>query len=412
MKILLVSQYFWPESFIINDLVTTLVAQGHKIQVLTGKPNYPEGELFKGYSASDTMSEIYDEVVPVFRIPIRPRLKGGAVNLVLNYLSFVFYGLIYFPKFIKKQNYDVIFVFAPSPITQAIPAIFLKRQLKCHLAIWIQDLWPESLSATGFIRNKWLLNMVRYLVKYIYSKTDTLLIQSRQFFKATAALSDPEKIEYYPNSVLIKDKNISISLPEDLIHTLSKYFCIVFAGNIGKAQSIETIVSAAKSLTHIPDIKFVIVGSGSMLDWLKVQQEKLGLENLMITGRFPIEAMPVIYQQASALLVTLKDEEIFSKTIPSKVQAYLAAGKPILAGLNGEGARVIVEAKAGLSSNAEDVDGLVRNIRSLYETSVESRDEMGKAGYLYFQENFEMKVQAQRLIELLELRIKKTESLK
>ena len=412
MKILLVTQFFWPESFIINDLVSTLVAQGHKVQVLTGKPNYPEGEIFKGYSASGTMSEVFSETIPVFRAPLRPRFKGGAVNLILNYLSFVFYGLVYFPKFVKNKDYDVIFVFALSPILQAIPAIFLKRRLNSHLAIWIQDLWPESLSATGFVRNKWLLNMVRHLVKYIYSKTDTLLIQSRQFYEATAALSDPEKIEYYPNSILINNDQSSFSLPEALVDTLSNHFCIVFAGNIGKAQAIETIVATAQSLVHIPDIKFVIVGSGSMLDWLNVQKEKLGLENLMTTGRFPVEAMPVIFQQASALLVTLKDEEIFSKTIPSKVQAYLAAGKPILAGLNGEGARVVVESKAGLSSNAEDVESLVRNIRSLYETSVESRDEMGKAGYLYFQENFEMKVQAKRLIELLELKIQKKASFK
>lgn len=405
MRILLVTQYFWPEDFIINDLVRTLTAQGHTIHVLTGKPNYPDGHIFSGYTSSDLMTEMFDDAVPVFRVPLRPRFDGGALNLILNYLSFVLSGLFYFPRLIKKQKYDVIFVFAPSPITQVIPAIYLKWRLKTHLVVWVQDIWPESLVATGFIRNRFLIKMVGYMVRAIYSCADTLLIQSRAFGEPVSDFSDKNKIEYYPNSILLNSQKPSFTLPEELREVLENNFCVVFAGNIGKAQSIETILAAAHSLRDMTQIKFVIVGSGSVLDWLYARKNELRLSNVVIPGRFPVEAMPSIYQRASALLVTLKDEDVFSKTIPSKIQAYLAAGRPIIASLNGEGSRVVEEAGAGLTCRAEDAGALVQCVQSIYAMSDSDRSRMGEAGYAYFLENFEMTRQAQHLIELLEQRI-------
>lgn len=412
MKLLIVTQYYWPESFIINDLVRTLKAQGNEIHVLTGKPNYPDGQIFSGYSQSGCLTEMFDGSVPVYRVPLRPRKHGGAVNLVLNYLSFVVSGLFYFPRFVKNQRYDVIFVFAPSPITQAIPAIFLNWRLKSHLAIWVQDLWPDSLEATGFVRNKWALKLVGYLVRYIYSRTDTLLIQSRSFFSPIAKLSDPEKIEYYPNSMLQNKDMVAFDLPSDLLQILESNFCIVFAGNLGSAQSLETIVTAAEILKAKVNIKFVLVGSGSMQTWLKTQKQILGLSNVEIVGRFPMQAMPTIYQHASALLVTLKDEAIFSKTIPSKIQAYLASGRPIIAALNGEGARVVEEAKAGLSCKAEDAHGLAECVNNIYQMSSEERAAMGNSGYDYFLQHFEMSSQALNLIKLLQQRILLTQGVK
>ena len=179
MRLLIVSQYFWPESFIINDLAKVLVQQGHSVDVLTGKPNYPEGIIFKGYKYEGCESETFYEKINVFRVPLRPRKYGGAKNLFLNYLSFVFNGLRYFFKEVRGRNYDVLFVFAMSPITMAIPAIYLKRKMKLHLALWVQDLWPESLSATGYVRNKLALRITAWIVRWIYSCADTLLVQSR-----------------------------------------------------------------------------------------------------------------------------------------------------------------------------------------------------------------------------------------
>jgi len=405
---LLVSHYFWPETFIINDLVRTLVLQGHTVHVLTAKPNYPDGQVFPGYTSSGIMTEMFDDAVPVYRVPIHPRLGGGALNLILNYLSFVLSGLFFFPGFVKKHKYDVIFVFAPSPITQAIPAIYLKWKLRTHLAIWVQDMWPESLSATGFLRNRFILKMVGYMVRGIYSCADTILVQSRAFYEPVSAFADSHKIKYYPNSILLNKQSTSFSLPIELTEVLENNFCIVFAGNIGKAQSVETILTAAHSLKDMTQIKFVLVGSGSMLDWLHSRKDELGLSNIIIAGRFPMDAMPSIYNHASALLVTLKDEEIFSKTIPSKVQAYMAAGKPIIASLNGEGSRIVTESGAGLTCKAEDAEGLAQCVRSIYSMPAKDCSRMGEAGYAYFLENFEMTRQAEHLVELLEQRISQT----
>ncbi|MBV5341699.1 MAG: glycosyltransferase family 4 protein [Deltaproteobacteria bacterium] len=407
MKILVVSHYFWPETFIINDLVTSLSGQGHEVVVATGKPNYPEGRLFAGYKAAGVERETFNAGIEVVRAPMRPRGTGGAVNLTLNYLSFVSSGLWHFPRLLRGRAFDVIFMFAPSPITSAIPAIFLKWRKKAHLAIWVQDLWPESLAATGFIRKPWLLKMVGWLVRGIYACADTLLIQSKAFHAPVARYARADKIIYYPNSVdeagLSDDGGDAI--PDELASLLETHFCMVFAGNIGKAQAVETLVGAALLLKDLPDCKLVLVGSGSMLAWVRERQLEDGLDNLVLAGRFPMDVMPQIYRRAAGLVVTLKDEEIFSYTIPSKVQAYLAAGKPIIAALNGEGASVVIEASAGLTCPAEDAQALARAVRTLYAMPPSERQHMGAAGRAYFLEHFEMHRQARRLVEIFEQRI-------
>lgn len=407
MKILVLSQYFWPETFIINDLVKTLSGQGHEVVVATGKPNYPEGRLFAGYKAAGVEREPFSAGIEVIRVPLRPRGAGGAVNLLLNYLSFVLSGLWYFPRLLKGRAFDAILMFAPSPICSAIPAIFLKWRKKAHLAIWVQDLWPESLAATGFIRKAWLLKMVGWLVRGIYACADTLLIQSKAFHAPVARYARADKIIYYPNSIDVAgmDGIGGDAIPDDLAFLLETYFCMVFAGNIGKAQAVETLVGAALHLKDLSDCKLVLVGSGSMLAWVRERKAADGLDNLVLAGRFPMDVMPQIYRRAAGLVVTLKNEEIFSYTIPSKVQAYLAAGKPIVAALYGEGARVVSEASAGLACPAEDAKALAQAVRTLYTMTASERERMGAAGRAYFLEHFEMNRQAQRLVDIFEQRI-------
>lgn len=413
MKLLVVTQYFWPETFIIQDLVRTLSEQGHSVVVLTGKPNYPGGNVFLGYEEASIQKETYAGCIEVNRVPLRAR-RRGAVNLFRNYLSFVWSGIRWFPKMVKGRDVDAILVFAPSPITAAIPAIYLKWRKKAHLALWIQDLWPESLYATGYIRNPLALVLVGHVVRWIYRMCDTLLIQSRAFYDPVARYGSEEKIVYYPNSIDgdINRGNDGVcdELPSALIDVLDSHFCVVFAGNIGKAQSIPTLIEAARQLKDMSDVKFILVGSGSMLDWAREQQVSLGLSNLVLAGRFSMGVMPDIYRRASALVVTLTDEAIFAQTIPSKVQAYLAAAKPIIGALNGEGARVIQEAQAGLTSPAEDSEALARCVRTIYEMSSEDRNLLGAAGRRYFETHFEMRSQAKRLIEVLTQRIEKTGS--
>ncbi|WP_207239782.1 glycosyltransferase family 4 protein [Pseudomonas sp. GW456-L15] len=401
MKLLIFSQYFSPENFIINDIVRTLVAQGHEVVVATGKPNYPDGRIFAGYRAWGCQRESYLESVDVLRVPLWPRGEGGAKNMVLNYLSFVFAGLIFFPWMLRKREFDAILVFAPSPITQAIPAIPIKWLKGARLALWIQDLWPESLAATGFVKNPYLLKMVGWMVRGIYAGCDRLLVQSNAFVDSVASYAPRNKITYYPNSVDAQAFNAEVAIDESLTRVLNDHFCVVFAGNLGTAQALETLLEAAKQLRDEPGIRLVLIGSGSRLEWLKEQKQLHVMDNLILPGRFPALAMPAVFAQAGALLVSLNDESIFAQTIPSKVQSYLAAGKPIIASLDGEGARVIQEARAGLTSPAEQVAPLVANIREMYGLSDAQREEMGRCGRDYFAAHFEMGQQVRYLVELL-----------
>jgi len=410
MKILIVSQYFWPETFIISQLSKTLTLQGHQVVVLTGKPNYPEGSIYPGYVEKGVIREQMDNV-EVIRIPLRPRKSGSGKDLLLNYLSFAWSGLLRFPWLVRGRSFDVIFVYIPSPITAVIPAILLKYIKRTHLVVWVQDLWPESLSATGFVNNKLVLKLVNYLVKGIYVCSDTLLVQSKAFIAPVSTFTKHDKIKYYPNAVDdMQDKGgqgANVFLPEQLKAVLETNFCVIFAGNIGKAQSIETLISAAHNLRNHPDIRIVLVGNGSMLEWAQLEVARLQLENVVFAGSFPFNAMPLIFARAEVLLVSLKAEEIFSYTIPSKVQAYLSAGRPIIASINGEAARIIEEAGAGLSCAAEDVDGLVERIVQLYKMQTEERDVLGQNGREYFLQNFEMELQCKRLVNIFEQRINK-----
>ncbi|WP_060840915.1 glycosyltransferase family 4 protein [Pseudomonas sp. Os17] len=401
MKLLIFSQYFSPENFIINDIARTLVAQGHEVVVATGKPNYPDGRIFAGYRAWGCNYERYLDSIDVLRVPLWPRGEGGAKNMVLNYLSFVFAGLVFFPWMLRKREFDAILVFAPSPITQAIPAIPIKWLKRAQLVLWIQDLWPESLAATGFVKSPYLLKMVGWMVRGIYAGCDRLLVQSHAFVDSVARYAPRKKITYYPNSVDAQTFNAEVEVDEQLSQVLKAHFCVVFAGNLGTAQALETLVEAAKKLRDEPDIRLVLVGSGSRLEWLREQKQVHSLDNLILPGRFPAVAMPAVFAQSSALLVSLNNESIFAQTIPSKVQSYLASGKPIIASLNGEGARVVQDARAGLTSPAEEVAPLVANIRKMYSLGCAQREEMGRCGRSYFAAHFEMGQQVRSLVELL-----------
>ncbi|MEN5257517.1 glycosyltransferase family 4 protein [Pseudomonas protegens] len=401
MRILMLSQYFYPESFIINDIVSNLVKQGHEVTVATGKPNYPEGRVFNGYTAGGVQRERFQNTVEVVRVPLWPRGLGGARNLALNYLSFMLLGLICFPWLLRKRQFDAILVFAPSPITQVVPAILLKWIKGAKLALWVQDLWPESLSATGFVKNRHVLKAVGCMVKAIYSCCDILLVQSKAFVNPVAQYAARKKIIYYPNSFDAKTTSAT-AIPDSLSHLLDQHFCVVFAGNLGTAQSLDTLLQTALELRSDSSIRLVLIGSGSRLEWLENQKKLYGLDNLILPGRFSMESMPQIFERASALLVSLTDEPIFAQTIPSKIQAYLAAGRPIIASINGEGARIVLEAGAGYTSAAEEVQPLVANIRRLKALDISEREAMGRVGRAYFDEHFDMNRQVSVLVDLLE----------
>lgn len=387
MKLLVVTQYFWPENFRINDLVRSLADKGHDVEVLTGKPNYPEGVIFPGYRFWGYQQERWRHAV-VHRMPLVSRGTKSAVKLGLNYLSFILFGLLLAPWILRGRRYDVIFVYAPSPILQAIPALFLGRLKKVPVAIWVQDLWPESLSATGYVRRSILLKLVKSVVRFIYRHADLLLVQSRAFEPHVAAMAPGKPVTYFPNSVdSIFCDPIIVRPPE--VQELNGVFPVMFAGNVGVGQSVEVILDAATLLLDYPDICFVVFGNGSRWEWMRNEVESRGLKNVHLMGRFPVESMPGLMKKASALLVSLADEPIFALTVPNKVQAYMAAGRPILACLNGEGARLVTEACAGLTIAAEDSRALAAATLKLYKMPYASREALGANGQNYFHKHFD-----------------------
>ena len=402
MKILVVSQYFWPEEFRINDLVKSLVERGIEVDVLTGKPNYPEGLLHEGYKASGCMTESWDGA-RVYRVPLFPRGESGTIRLILNYLSFVFFGVICGTFLLRKCKYDVVFVYGISPILAAIPAIFISWLKQKKLVIWVQDLWPQSLSATGYVKSDFILRCVEVVVRWIYRHADLLLIQSRAFMEYVSELAPGKAIVYYPNSVSSSFASVTdLNNKQPVIEALETGFPVVFAGNIGAAQAVECIVEAASILQKVPEIRFVIFGNGSKWVWLNEQIAQRGLKNIYLAGRFPIEAMPEYLQKAEVLLVSLSDQPIFALTVPNKIQAYMASGRPIVACLNGEGARLVSEAGAGISSPAEDPVAMAKAILSLHQMTAEQRQQIGENGRAYYRNHFDHEVLVDQLISHLD----------
>ncbi|MCF6282041.1 MAG: glycosyltransferase family 4 protein [Candidatus Polarisedimenticolaceae bacterium] len=396
------SQYFWPEVFSINDLVLQLEADGHEVTVITGKPNYPKGEIFDGYSQQGINQEVFGKNITVFRLPLRPRHNGGGLNLVRNYLSFVFNGCRHIRSLVKRDEFDAIFVYAPSPILSAIPAIFAKWKTGAPLSIWVQDLWPESIDATGFIKNRLAIYLVRQLVKLIYSAADQLLVQSPAFSEPVQRLAHADKIQYYPNSHLDLIQEQQVPLKNGELDTLlTDHFCVVFAGNIGTAQNLESVIAAAVHLKQNPQIKILLVGAGSMRAQVMAEASAKGLDNLILPGRVTPAELPYLYGKAGALLVSLSDQPIFRLTIPSKLQGYFSAAKPIIACMTGVGAEVVKESDAGIAVDADDVSGLSDAILSIYHLSTEEREQLGQNGRAYYLEHFERSTLSQRLVSLL-----------
>lgn len=399
MRVLIVSQYFWPESFRINDLARSLNEKMVHIEVLTGKPNYPEGSFYSGYKGWGCNKELLSGIT-INRIPLLSRGKS-AWRLALNYVSFVLSGLLVAPWSLRGKKFDVIFVYAPSPILQAVPAIFLGWLKGCPVVLWVQDLWPESVSATGYIGNRLILKLIEYVVRYIYRHVDLLLVQSEAFVEPIKELASGVPVIYYPNS---GDEGLLTKTvyPTPEIPGFKNEFTVMFTGNIGAAQAVEVIIEAAAILQKWSDIQFVIVGDGSRREWMVQETKKLKLTNVLMPGKFPPETMPSFMEKASLLLVTLANQEIFGYTIPSKLQAYLAAGKPIVACVNGEGARVVEKSGAGLTAPAEDGRALAKIVLQMYNMSIQDREVMGSMGREYYASHFSRDILASRLVELLQ----------
>lgn len=398
----MICQHFWPEEFRINDICKSWTEMGYDVDVLCGIPNYPHGKFFKDYSLFKKRHEIF-EGINIYRTFVIPRGKGNPIQVFLNYISFPINSLFQIWN-LSKKSYDKILVYQLTPLFMAFPAIIMKKLLKKEIYIYVQDLWPESLYSVYNFKSKIYRFIFDKLSDHIYKKFDYYLTTSKGIkekieYKYKVSC---DKVLYLPNwaEKVYDQKRKNINLQ----HQYKNTFNIMFAGNIGPAQSFETIIKAAQLCVKQgnKDIRWIMVGDGLSKKWAENKVIELGLaDNVVFLGRKPVASMPEYYDIADVLLVSLTKSELFSMTIPSKIQSYLASGKPILASLDGEGAQIITESGAGYACESENPEALYNIVQKMYLLSEEERLIMGQNGRSYYLENFEKEALLTRLTKFV-----------
>jgi glycosyltransferase involved in cell wall biosynthesis len=345
--------------------------------VLTGLPNYPEGRIFRDFRRDPSRFKQFRDV-DIVRVPILPRGQSRW-RLVINYMAFALNASLLGAWKLRGRRFDAIFVYEPSPVTVGIPAIILRALKKAPLAFWVLDLWPETLRAIGVIRSPFVLEIVGKLVSFIYGRCDLILAQSRSFIPQIAKYCRGKSvIVYFPSwaEPVFEDRD---AVAAEEVPPKNGSFDVMFAGNIGEAQDFPAILAAAELLRCHPQVRWLVIGDGRMAGWVREEIVRRNLQHcVLMLGRFPLERMPSFYKRADALLVSLTSDEVFSMTIPGKLQSYLAAGVPVMAMLNGEGAEVVERSRSGKTCRAGDAKGLAAAVLQLASLSGAQLAEMGR----------------------------------
>ncbi len=340
MKILVVCQHFYPEEFRINDICFELASRGHKVTVLTGLPNYPKGKILKVYRFFKKRKEKINGV-DIKRCSLIGRGKT-TMKMIVNYIWFAFFASI--KAIFMKKDFDIVYVYQLSPITMVYPAIIVSKIKKIPLVIHTLDQWPISVTTGGVKKESFVYQILTKISKQIYNKADLITISSKSFKK------------YFEKELKITSKKKGLiylpSYAEDVYQNIeyekNETFDLVFAGNIGPAQSVETIVEAANILKQEKNIFFHIIGDGLSKEKCQNLANKYKLNNIKFYGFFPANQMPEFYKKADAFLITMVDNEVVNSTLPAKLQSYMVAKKPIIGAINGEVMEVIKEANCGM----------------------------------------------------------------
>ena len=390
MKILIVSQYFWPENFSINAIAKYLVDQGHEVDVITGIPNYPQGKTFDGYGLFKNLHQDHDGI-NISRVWMKTRgTKGGDKRLILNYLSYAFNASIAMLGKLGKK-YDATFVYEISPITQAYPAIALRKMKKVPMCLYVADLWPDTLFSHG-LNGGSVKRILTKMCTYIYKKTDHIIAVNESFIESINGYTNSSrKISYIPQAVekLYKPVPSTGELRKNL--GIDEHdFIVMFAGNIGFAQSPKTIVEAANKTKENNRIHYVFIGDGTMKQECEDYCKDNNLNNVHFIGRKAQVEMPGLIAEADALLISLKNQSNYNLTLPGRTQAFMACGKPIICCANGETARVIKAAGCGLIAEADNADELAQRIIESSLMSKEDLNRMGSSGFKYSKVNYDM----------------------
>jgi len=392
MKIALISQYFYPETFSNNEIAKYLVSQGHAVDAICCVPNYPAGVFFSGYSNQVRRSEVW-EGLNIFRVRTVPR-GSKSWQLLLNYLFYPFAAIWTFLTCARTQ-YSVSLVSMPSPLSQAFAGVYLKYVRGVPLVYWVQDIWPESAVYTLDIKSPFLIRPLSWICGWLYRRADLILVQSEAFPDMITRFRVPlDRISTFPNTAPESYQPLPRGTPPEPIRDLpSTKFRVMFAGNIGESQDFDTLLDAAKIVRKHKEIQFIIVGSGRDLERVQKRVEQEGLQDcVFFLGRHPEEEMPNYFSQADVMLVSLKDNPIFSLTVPYKLQCYLACGKPVIASLKGEGARILNLANAGISVDPEQPQALSDAILKLSNMSKHHLTTLGFNGRSYFNEIYNKQI--------------------
>lgn len=391
MKILVICQYYYPEQFRINDICEELVKKGNEVTVLTGLPNYPEGVVPKEYKFFRKRQENI-KGVHVIRTWEVGRRKGSLYRII-NYCSYMISASLKV-LFMKKQ-YDCVYVYQLSPVTMAIPGIIYKKLSKKKMHLYCLDLWPASLTMGGVNENTKFYKIVKRVSSWIYNKADTIMITSEQFKKYLS-----KELEVRTKTIYMPQYAEEIYKKTKMKKNTKQTIDLLFAGNIGNTQSVETIIKAADRIKD-KRIKIHIVGNGSSYEECVQLSKKLELGNIKFYGRKKIEEMNVFYQNADAMLITLKKDKNLSMTLPGKVQSYMAAGKPIIGAIDGATKEVIEKSKSGYCVNAQDYKRLAEIIEKFAKDSEKTKRKMGENAYKYYEANFGKKDFINNLTKIL-----------
>ena len=394
IRVVLLTQWFDPEpTFKGLTFARELVRKGFEVEVVTGFPNYPGGKVYPGYRISWIQRELIDGV-QITRLPLYPNHDGSVIRRVLNYLSFaassLFYGL-----FVMRRA-DVLYAYHP-PLTVGVSAAVLRFLRRIPVVYDIQDMWPDTLRATGMVNGQRILSAISNVCQWVYRNVDRIVVLSPGFKRLLISRGVPElKIDVIYN--WCDESSVQYpygSTPKDF--PASDRFRIVFAGNMGKAQALGAVVDAAGVLAETcPEACFVFVGSGIEVDALKCSVEAKKLENVVFVPRVPMGEVGAILAAADVLLVHLKDDPLFEITIPSKTQAYMAIGKPVLMAVRGDAAALITDASCGVTAMPENPQSLADAVICLFSMDANDRAEMAANSRRYYKRELSLSVGAER----------------
>lgn len=389
--ILVVSQYFYPETFRINDMCLEWVKRGYKVSVVTGIPNYPMGKIFTGYGLFKKRFESWHGI-DIYRIPLIPRGKSK-IGMVANYLSFMISGKL--TGRFKKIDADIVFSFEVSPMTQVLAGVAFAKRLKVPHLLYVQDLWPENVITVTGINNRFIIGSIDKMVDRIYRNTDHIFATSPSFVKSICErkMSVPaEKVHYWPQYA--EEFYKPVEKPEARKDAVEYgilddgSFKIIFTGNIGTAQGLDILPKTAELLKD-DNVKFVIVGDGRYLDeFIRTIESKSVSDKFVMIPRQPAEKISMLLSACDAAFVSFADNDLWKKTIPAKLQSYMACGMPIIASAGGETERIINESGCGISCKVGDEKALAAGIKQIMISELKK---MSSESLKYVAENFDKK---------------------